>query len=199
LISDSVPVLENPLPSPPKVFQFTKMLAEMLSTTDEELLSLVATIRTFAESISTKEWLRGTSNTEAQSIQERILVFKRLEFNARYGDYVGRLCSELAFQLVRDRDELPSVVPPEENETEDNMRTIIEALIQEWFDTSDNPNKAQAWSATKELKAYSKMMKDKEEVKIAAQERHIATAIVAKNIKEKEDAQLIEQAEAMLV
>jgi hypothetical protein len=274
---------------------------DALNTTDEEeRLSLIATMRIFEESIATKTWLQGTANPEAQSIQDRILTLKKLEFNARYGDYVGRLCSDLrnrtaklkiegyallsgerrwtqisqildsearsvekyrgsptakdrpstettdavylgctelglnpeltlwairqyarrnemmhcslddlikdqsysevAIQLARDRDELPRIVPLEECETENNMRTIIEALIQEWFDTSENSEKAQAWLATKELKDYSKMLRAKEEVGRIAREEHVkATAITAKKIMEKKkEEELVKQAEMML-
>ncbi|KAI9764297.1 MAG: hypothetical protein M1840_008588 [Geoglossum simile] len=274
---------------------------DALNTTDEgELFSLVALIRTFEKSIATEYWLRGGLCAEAQSIQDRILAFKKLEFNARYGDYVGRLCSDLriktaklktegywllsgekqwteisdiiksedrgiqgykgpptaidrpstkttdavylgctdlgldpqltlwairqyaernnmmhasidnyikdqkyaivASQLAQDLAELPKIVPPEEGEMESNMRTIIEALIREWFDTSDNPNEPGAWLATMELRSYSKLMRDKAEGVSAAREEHIkATANVAKNImeREREDALLIEQAVAM--
>ncbi|KAI9767956.1 MAG: hypothetical protein M1840_005268 [Geoglossum simile] len=274
---------------------------DALNTTDEEeLFSLVATTRTFEESIAAQYWLRGGLNTATQSIQDRILAFKKLEFNARYGDYIGRLCSDLrirteklktegyqllsgeqqwteisdtiemeeraiwgykgpptaidrpstkttdavhlgctdlglnpkltlwairqyaerndmmhasldnhikargyavvASRLAQDLAELPKVVPPEEDEMETNMRTIIEALIQEWFDTSDEPDNPAAWLATKELRDYSKLMRDKAEGARVAKEGHIkATAIVARNIleREREDAQLIEQAMAM--
>ncbi|KAI9773397.1 MAG: hypothetical protein M1840_007612 [Geoglossum simile] len=272
---------------------------DALSTTDEEeLISLVSTIRTFEESIATKYWLGGLG-PEAQAIQDRILAFKRLEFNARYGDYVGRLCSDLrsktaklktegyellsggknwtdisdiikledrairdykgppnatnrpptkttdavylgcadlglnprltlwairqygernnmmhasldnyikgrdfaavASRLAQDLAELPKIVPPEEEEMETNMQTIIEALIQEWFDTSEDPDVPGAWTATQQLKAYSNLMRDKAESgRIAKEEQIKATAGVARKIiEEREDAQLIEQAMAM--
>ena len=103
--------------------------------------------------------------------------------------------SKIALQLARDREELPRIVPLEERETENNMRTIINTLIEDWFDTSDNPNNAYSWSATKELKDYSKMLRDKGEAKRIAREEHVkATAIVAKKVieKRKEEEELIE-------
>ncbi|KAI9773396.1 MAG: hypothetical protein M1840_007611 [Geoglossum simile] len=269
---------------------------DALSTiNEEELLSLVSTIRTSEESIVTKYWLGGLG-PKTQSIQDRILEFNKLQFNARYGDYVGQLCSDLGVgtaklrtegyrllsgegqwteisnaikmediairnykgppdaadrpspsmeaatylgcnnlrlnpqltlwairqyakqnnmmhvsldNYIRGKDyaavasrlaELPKIVQPEEEEMETNMQTIIEAFIQEWFDTSENPNVPRAWLATQQRRGYSRLMRDKAKGGEIAEEEHIkATAVVARNImeRESEDAQLVEQATAI--
>ncbi|KAI9765029.1 MAG: hypothetical protein M1840_007854 [Geoglossum simile] len=268
---------------------------DALNTTDKkELYSLVSNINSFERVIGGRYWLGGVLNYEAQSIQDLILTSKKLEFNARYGDYVGRLCSNLgietsklktegyqliseeekwmeigriiklkhfalqgytgsptamdrlstrttdaffigcanlglnpqlalwavrqyaeqndmmhasldndikdqhyakvASRLARDLVELPIIVPPEESEMESNIRTIIEALIWEWFDTSANRYEPGLWLATRELEEYCKLMKDGAEDGRVAREEHVrATAIVAENIRdrEREDTQLM--------
>lgn len=78
---------------------------------------------------------------------ERNQLFHRgLDWLIEHRDF--KKLGELLFEDLRD---LASLVPPNQLHLEVALRATIEALINEWFDKEEYPNKPKKWKATKVL------------------------------------------------
>lgn len=72
-----------------------KELLETKPDDEETRMALTANLRAFEAEFQVNAALKAVRADDLQTLQERLVAFKRLEFHARYGDYLAMFCDGL--------------------------------------------------------------------------------------------------------
>lgn len=65
--------------------------------------SLLSEIRTYEQEMVNDSWFKDLGDEETHQFKESLLLLRRYQYYARYGDYAQRLCQQLRLQSSSDR------------------------------------------------------------------------------------------------
>jgi hypothetical protein len=108
----------------------------------------------------------------------------------------------VAVQLWKDKEDLPRIVPPDDTEAEKYLRMVIDSMIQEWFErTEDYPDDPDVWVANDKVINFSEFLRNKLANARALRDeevRKIGARAKALKAKEDEEDEIISRAEESL-